>query len=294
MTLHNALAEKTGLLFQEQVMAPDTAGVARGRAARPTRSPPRRPGTYLYEASPFVPTLTGGGSQYQTAMGMSGALVVRPDRPQRAYAEDESDTLTVTATGGTFSLVVDTMTVPAVPFDATGAQITSLLTDNTVSGHLDPGDVTVTGAAGGPHILTFGGALAGKNVTVTADGTGLEGAGAAVTVAEVPGKTAFDTEHLVVMTELDKDITAANAATFDMRDYAPEYFLVNGKASPQTDDLAASAGDRCCCATSTPASRRTRWRCSDRSSASSARTATPSPTRAAWWPRRSAPGRPTT
>ena len=148
VTLHNGLtapAEPTGMLFQEQVMAPDLTGVAPGAVGTYTFTASRA-GTYLYEASPFVRTSAGGGSQYQTAMGMSGALVVRPDgAPDQAYAA---------------------------------------------------------------------------------------------------ASTAFDAEHVVLTSELDKDLTLANAAGFDMRDYAPEYFLVNGKVAPETADLAAGAGQQ--------------------------------------------------
>lgn len=49
--------------------------------------------------------------------------------------------------------------------------------------------------------------------------------------------SAFDAEHLVVLTDLDRSLTAANAKTFDMRDFAPQYHLVNGKAAPSADNL---------------------------------------------------------
>ena len=146
VTVHNTLTQPTGMLFQEQGMRPDTTGIAPGadNSATPYTFVASSPGTYLYEASPFVPTSAGAGSQYQTAMGMYGALVVRPSDPAQAY-------------------------------DA---------------------------------------------------------------------NSAFNAEHLVVVGELDKALTLANAATFDMRDYAPDYFLFNGAAAPDTADLAAAAGDK--------------------------------------------------
>lgn len=145
VTLHNTLATPTGMLFQEQPVAPDLTGAPANVGTKTYTFTASEAGTYLYEASPFVKTSGGGGSQYQAAMGMSGALVVRPATPGQAY-------------------------------DSAGS--------------------------------------------------------------------AYDAEHLVVVSELDKDITAANAATFDMRNYAPDYFLVNGKASPDTATLPANAGDR--------------------------------------------------
>jgi FtsP/CotA-like multicopper oxidase with cupredoxin domain len=144
VTLHNTLAVKTGMLFQEQAIAADQTGAPASGGTKTYTFTASNAGTYLYEASPFVTTPGGGGSQYQTAMGMSGALVVRPATPGQAY-------------------------------------------DSTAS--------------------------------------------------------LYDAEHLVVVSELDKDITAANAAAFDMRKYSPDYFLVNGKASPDTATLPANAGD---------------------------------------------------
>jgi hypothetical protein len=42
--------------------------------------------------------------------------------------------------------------------------------------NVNPGDITVTGAAGGPYTLTFGGQYLGDNVAAfTASGTGLTG-----------------------------------------------------------------------------------------------------------------------
>ena len=145
VTLTNSLAVPTGLLFQEQAVAPDLTGAPANGGTKTYTFTASEAGTYLYEASPFVKTSGGGGSQYQAAMGMSGALVVRPATPGQAY-------------------------------DSAGS--------------------------------------------------------------------AYDAEHLVVVSELDKGITAANAATFDMRNYSPDYFLVNGKASPDTATLPANAGDR--------------------------------------------------
>ncbi len=144
VTLNNALAVPTGMLFQEQAVALDTIGAPAAGTTTYTFTA-SQPGTYLYEASPFVRTSGGGGSQYQVAMGMNGALVVRPATAGQAYTSAES---------------------------------------------------------------------------------------------------AYNAEHLVVVNELDKDITAANAATFDMRRYSPDYFLVNGKASPDAATLPANAGDR--------------------------------------------------
>ena len=78
VTLHNNTAETTSLLFQGLAMPPDRAGTAAGTIK--TYALNNLPaGTYLYEAG-----LTGN-SQHQVAMGLYGALVVRPAVATQAY-----------------------------------------------------------------------------------------------------------------------------------------------------------------------------------------------------------------
>ena len=80
ITLHNQLSEATGLLLQGQRMIPDLTGAAAG-ATRSYSFTADQPGTFLYEAAPLP------NAQHQVAMGLYGALVVRPSgAPNRAYA----------------------------------------------------------------------------------------------------------------------------------------------------------------------------------------------------------------
>ena len=63
-------------------MVPDTTGAAGGGGTASYTFTAAEPGTYLYEAG-LIP-----GSQYQVAMGLYGALVVRPaGAPAQAYAD---------------------------------------------------------------------------------------------------------------------------------------------------------------------------------------------------------------
>lgn len=55
--------------------------------------------------------------------------------------------------------------------------------------------------------------------------------------------SAFDDEALLVLSEIDPDLNA-NPAGFDMRDFKPQYWLINGKAYPQTTEIATDAGNR--------------------------------------------------
>ena len=79
ITLHNGLSESTGLLLQGQRMVPDRSGVSAG-GTKTYSFTASDPGTYLYEAA-LLPN-----AQHQVAMGLYGALVVRPaGAPGQAY-----------------------------------------------------------------------------------------------------------------------------------------------------------------------------------------------------------------
>lgn len=65
-------------------------------------------------------------------------------------------TLSGTPTGGTFRLIFDGDTTSALAYNASAATVQTAL--EALSG-LASGDVTVTGSAGGPYTVTFGGTL---------------------------------------------------------------------------------------------------------------------------------------
>ncbi len=72
--LHNDLGEATSLDFQGQGMIPDLAGVPAGGTTTYAFAA-SQPGTFLYQAGPLP------NAQHQVAMGMFGALIVRPAVP---------------------------------------------------------------------------------------------------------------------------------------------------------------------------------------------------------------------
>jgi len=74
ITLHNTLGEPTALLFQGQSMIPDLVGVNSGEnnSGTPYTFTANKAGTFLYEAG-LLPN-----AQHQVAMGLYGALIVRP------------------------------------------------------------------------------------------------------------------------------------------------------------------------------------------------------------------------
>jgi FtsP/CotA-like multicopper oxidase with cupredoxin domain len=55
----------------------------------------------------------------------------------------------------------------------------------------------------------------------------------------------YDRAATLVLSELDTALnTSADPATYDLRRWAPRYWLINGKARPDTPDIPASAGQR--------------------------------------------------
>lgn len=139
VTLNNSLGETTALLFQGQNIIPDMTGVLPGGSFTYTFTA-NKPGTFVYEAG-LLP-----GSQHQVAMGLYGALIVRPSTVGQAYASPS---------------------------------------------------------------------------------------------------TAFDAESVLVLSEVDPVLNnSATPASFDMRNYAPKYFLINGKAYPATAPIIVLAGQK--------------------------------------------------
>lgn len=94
-------------------------------------------------------------------------------------AINEIQTITITADGGTFTLDFDGEETSALAHDATALQVQTAL--RALDG-IGATDVAVTGNAGGPYTVTFGGALAGTNVPeLIGDATSLtQGTGTAV------------------------------------------------------------------------------------------------------------------
>lgn len=137
ITLHNDLAEASALLLQGQELPPDLAGAPAGGTATYTFTA-AAPGTFLYEAG-LLPN-----AQHQVAMGLYGALVVRPASPSACQAYGDA-------------------------------------------------------------------------------------------------ASAFDDEAVLVLSEVDPALNADPAA-FDLRNWAPRFFLINGQAFPATANVPTGAG----------------------------------------------------
>jgi len=102
--------------------------------------------------------------------------------PFRAGAViNESVSLAVTATGGTFTLTYGGVATAALAFDSTAEQVRAALTDLTT---LNSRDIVVTGGAlpGTAVVITFTGLLSGQDVgAITVQTGSLTGGSAAVT-----------------------------------------------------------------------------------------------------------------
>jgi uncharacterized repeat protein (TIGR01451 family) len=81
LTLHNNLAAPTGIKFDSSGLVPDRTGAAAGGSKTYTFVA-GQPGTFLYEAAVLPNT------QHQGAMGLFGAMIVRPSgAPNQALAD---------------------------------------------------------------------------------------------------------------------------------------------------------------------------------------------------------------
>ncbi len=86
-------------------------------------------------------------------------------------AEVQTVTITGGPTGGTFTITLEGDTTAGIAFNATAATVQAAL--EALPG-VDPGDLTVTGSAGGPYTVTFN--TGGGNVAqMTASGASLTG-----------------------------------------------------------------------------------------------------------------------
>lgn len=89
---------------------------------------------------------------------------------------NEVQTLTLTATGGTFTVTFNGATTSAITASASLPTTAALQTALQGLATIGSGNVTVTGTAGSSYVLTFTGALAATNVNpVTVNATALTG-----------------------------------------------------------------------------------------------------------------------
>lgn len=136
---------------------------------------------------------------------------------------NEIQTVTVNATGGTFTITYSGQTTAAIAFNAAASAVTSAL---EALSNIAPGDVVVTGgpgAAGGgtPYTLTFGGTLANQNVAAVTTGAGslTGGAGTATVATPTPGVAptvviTTDTPGVSPLTVVSDDVAVISDEAF--------------------------------------------------------------------------------
>lgn len=191
--------------------------------------------------------LTGGAGQAVTTVTEGQALANVPEVPLdpdivSIYMGDtlanEVQTVTVQATGGTFTL---SFTDPAGNVFTTGN-----IAENASAGTVETallalacfvtGDVTVAGSAGGPYTVTFGGRYAGLNVPMlVGDGTLLTGITApAIAVVQT---TAGGLSKLLRVSEAEWNISDRFTEQMTLDDAEPSFSAYVERSPDHTAQL---------------------------------------------------------
>jgi hypothetical protein len=108
-------------------------------------------------------------------------------------SKNEIAEVVITATGGAFKLNLSGAgETAAIPFNATAAEVQAAL--DALAG-VEPGDLAVTGSAGGPYTIAFAGQYEKTNVSLAANGSGLTGPdpkAEVITVQEGPAPARYE------------------------------------------------------------------------------------------------------
>lgn len=121
----------------------------------------------------------------------------------------ETQVLTRTSTGGTITLTFDGETTGTIAASAAGFTAAVVEAALEALSNVDPADVTVTGSAGGPLTVTFGGRYLGQNVpALVVDNTSATG-GTIVQSSGVAGGAAGAVAAGHLLTTIDLGGTTA-------------------------------------------------------------------------------------
>lgn len=115
-------------------------------------------------------------SVYSSGVTAVFDLAVTVTAPVAGVNEQQLITLTGNPNGGTFTLTFSGQTTAGIAYNASAATVQTAL---QALSSIGSGNATVTGSAGGPWTVTFGGTLAATNVAqMTASGASLTGGSA--------------------------------------------------------------------------------------------------------------------
>lgn len=123
-------------------------------------------------------------SAYNASASSTHRITVTVVDEVAAVNEQQTVTLTGTPTGGTFTLTFDGQTTGTIAYNASSATLDTAL---EALSNIGASDLTVTGSAGGPWVVEFGGSLAATDVALMTGNAGSLTGGTAQTlsVAEV-------------------------------------------------------------------------------------------------------------
>lgn len=132
-------------------------------------------------------TVLGGVKKQQAAVPVTKAKVLMfyilasAEVTMQWNGTNEVQTVTISATGGTFTLTFSGQTTSAIAWNASAATVQTAL---QALSSIGSGNATVTGSAGGPYTVTFVGDLGLSNVAaMTGSGASLTGGAGTVTIA---------------------------------------------------------------------------------------------------------------
>ena len=182
-------------------------------------------------AKPGTATLTGAVSVPIWGFGLGSCATATASLPGPQLVVNEGDTVTVNITNALPAGHTLTFEIPGVTFNAGATDVAAGST----------GTVSFTASAPGTYLYQAGGGE-GRQAAM--------GLGGALIVNSLTGgqaydtaTTAYDTQATVVLGAVDPNFNAA-PDTFDMYSYRATYWLINGKAYPDTTGITAAAGQR--------------------------------------------------
>jgi FtsP/CotA-like multicopper oxidase with cupredoxin domain len=182
-------------------------------------------------AKPGTATLTTGVTVPIWGFGVGACATATVSLPGPQLVVNQDDTVTVNIENGLTAGHTLTFEIPGVTFNAGPTDIAAGTS----------GSVSFTANAPGTYLYVAGGGQGRQ------EAMGL--AGALIVNSLTAGQaydtatTAYDTQATVVLGAVDPNFNAA-PDTFDMYSYHATYWLINGKAYPDTSIIPAPTGQR--------------------------------------------------